>query len=111
MANPNPSPATRFKPGRSGNPAGRRRGARDRLTVALLEALAGDFEHRGTDFIARLRTERPDLYVRLLVAIVPRDARFADPCNGVGDMGDDLAGYDLDSLIDARRRALALANV
>ncbi len=26
MANPNPSPATRFKPGRSGNPAGRPKG-------------------------------------------------------------------------------------
>jgi hypothetical protein len=39
MANPNPSPATRFRPGRSGTPGGT---ARDPLTGALREQLTDE---------------------------------------------------------------------
>jgi hypothetical protein len=39
MANPNPSPATRFKPGHAGNPGGR---LRDPLTRALRAALTDE---------------------------------------------------------------------
>jgi hypothetical protein len=39
--NPNPSPETRFKPGQSGNPAGKKPGTRNKLTV-LLETMLDD---------------------------------------------------------------------
>ncbi|MEX2554096.1 MAG: DUF5681 domain-containing protein, partial [Actinomycetota bacterium] len=110
MANPNPSPATRFKPGQSGNPAGRRRGARDRLSVAFLDALARDFEIEGPGFIERTRIKRPDLYVQLLLAILPRRFTLDDMDAEVvhTDLDERLAGCGLDGLIAARRAALAL---
>ena len=40
--------ATRFKPGQSGNPLGRPKGARNRLGTRFLEALEADFSKFGT---------------------------------------------------------------
>ncbi len=51
MANPNPSPATRFSadnPGRA-----KRKGARDRLSAAFLTALADDFDAHGKGWSRR----------------------------------------------------------
>jgi hypothetical protein len=39
--NPDPSPATRFRPGQSGNPAGRPPGARSKTTI-LAESIIGE---------------------------------------------------------------------
>jgi hypothetical protein len=39
-----PKPTTRFKPGQSGNPAGKARGTRNRATLALEELLDGQAE-------------------------------------------------------------------
>ena len=40
--------ATQFKPGQSGNPMGRPKGARNRLGTRFLEALEADFNKFGT---------------------------------------------------------------
>ena len=40
--------ATQFKPGQSGNPKGRPKGARNRLGTRFLEALEADFNKFGT---------------------------------------------------------------
>jgi hypothetical protein len=49
MANPNPSPATRFgADGGAANPSRRKqKGARDRLSADFLTALADDFAANG----------------------------------------------------------------
>ena len=44
MSNPNPSPQTRFQKGQSGNPAGRPKGARHKVTIAVKELLEGEAE-------------------------------------------------------------------
>lgn len=52
--------ATRFKPGQSGDPNGRPRGARNRLAGDLLEALADDFSQHGVAAIQKVReTDAP----------------------------------------------------
>ena len=40
--------ATQFKPGQSGNPKGRPKGARNRLGTQFLEALEADFKQHGS---------------------------------------------------------------
>ena len=57
---------TRFKPGQSGNPAGRPKGARNKVTENLLEALASDFEAHGKEVIEKVRAEKPHDYLKIV---------------------------------------------
>ena len=59
MANPNPSPATRFTPGNPGSGRAKQKGARDRLSVAFLTAFAQDFEQHGESVIQKVRESDP----------------------------------------------------
>jgi len=71
MANPNPSPLTRFKPGNDGNRQGRKAGTRDRISFAFLKALQSDFEAQGAAAIARVRETEPGTYMRVVASLVP----------------------------------------
>jgi hypothetical protein len=62
-----------FKPGQSGNPAGRPRGARSRLATDLLEVLAADFAEHGVASVAKMRREDNSAYVKTIANVVPRE--------------------------------------
>jgi hypothetical protein len=62
-----------WKPGQSGNPAGRPKGSRHKLSEDFLKALAEDFENHGKDAIERMREERPGDYIRVIASLVPKD--------------------------------------
>ena len=62
-----------FKPGQSGNPAGRKPGSKHRLAENLLKALADDFEKFGAATIEKVRIEKPDAYLRVVADLVPKD--------------------------------------
>ena len=51
--------ATTWKPGQSGNPRGRPKGARNKLSEALLTEVLADWEAHGADIIRRVREEEP----------------------------------------------------
>lgn len=83
MANPNPSPATRFSVDRPGR--AKQKGARDRLSAALLTALADDFEINGRDAVARTRQEDPAAYLRAVASLVPKEMEIHRPLDGISD--------------------------
>lgn len=60
---------TCFKPGQSGNPAGRPKGSRNKVSEKLLEALASDFDAHGQHVI--LRAERPADYLKIVASSFP----------------------------------------
>lgn len=62
----------RWVPGQSGNPAGRPRGARNKLSESLLTALADDFDAHGRDVIAKVRENHPHEYLRVIAATLPK---------------------------------------
>jgi hypothetical protein len=66
--------ATQFKPGQSGNPKGRPAGARNRLGTAFLEALEADFSEHGVDAIERVWRDKPEVYIKLVADLVPKEA-------------------------------------
>jgi Family of unknown function (DUF5681) len=61
-----------FKPGQSGNPKGRPRGSRNKLAEAALRELCADFEGHGMAAIVRCREERPDIYLRIVASLLPK---------------------------------------
>src|SRR5215475_7766179 len=64
--------ATQFQPGRP-KTGGRRKGSRDRIATALLEAIAKDFEQFGGEAIIIARKERPVEYLRVVASLLPRE--------------------------------------
>ena len=79
--------ATRFKPGTSGNPSGRKPGSRNKLTEAFISALALDFDAHGPAIIAKVRKTRPEAYLRLCASLVPKQIELA-PENPFSDLTD-----------------------
>ncbi len=66
-------PSSRFRPGQSGNPTGRPKGARNKLGEAFLEELAADFAANGRGVIETVRREKPDQYLRVIASVLPRE--------------------------------------
>ena len=65
-----------WKPGQSGNPKGRPAGARQRLGTAFLEALEADFSEHGVDAIERVWRDKPEVYIKLVADLVPKEANL-----------------------------------
>jgi len=63
----------RWPKGVSGNPTGRPKDAKQRLSFDFLAALHRDFQEHGADAIARCREGRPDVYLRVVAAVLPRE--------------------------------------
>lgn len=91
-----------FKPGQSGNPAGRVKGSRNKLGEAFIEALHDDFQAHGVKAIEEVRTDDPSTYLKVIAAIVPKELNIKhDAFDGVSD-------EQIAALIAAARAALGL---
>jgi Family of unknown function (DUF5681) len=109
MANPNPSPATRFKPGQSGNPAGRPEGTLDRTTISrslhvnsLAEAEAKPNAFKGTprEFLMAAMVD-PDVDFQVRLAAAGALLRGEPPRSAGGKTLEELLRE-----VDARRRGV-----
>jgi hypothetical protein len=67
-----------FQPGQSGNPAGRPKGARSKLSESFLKALSEDFESNGIDVIESVRKDRPHAYLKIVAAVLPKQMQLED---------------------------------
>lgn len=63
---------TQFQPGVSGNPAGRPKGSRNKLSEDFLRALSDDFGKHGVETIKQLREESVDKYCNVIAKLMPK---------------------------------------
>jgi len=80
---PRPWLAPAWQPGQSGNPAGRPRGARSKLSELTLNKLLADFEIHGDTVITEVRSKNPTAYLAAVVSLLPKqqeklDSPFSD---------------------------------
>jgi uncharacterized protein DUF5681 len=91
----------KFKPGQSGNPAGRPKGSRNALGEAFIEAMHADFEAHGVAAIVQVREEKPDQYLKVIASILPKDLNVN--INQMDDLTDDQLIQRIRSLDSAIR--------
>jgi Family of unknown function (DUF5681) len=81
-------PTNLWQPGRSGNPAGRTRGSRNKLSEAVICALYRDFSKHGEKAIAKVRRDQPGVYLKVLALLIPRQDKL-EHTNTIKTMTDD----------------------
>lgn len=93
----NPPVEHQFK---AGNP-GRPKGSRNKLGEAFIEAMHADFSEHGVDVIAKVRSEKPDQYLKVIASILPKDLNVN--INQMDDLSDDQLIERIRSLDSAIR--------
>jgi hypothetical protein len=81
-------PINLWQPGESGNPAGRLRGSRNKLSEAVICALYRDFSKHGEKAIAKVRRDQPGVYLKVLALLIPREHKI-ERRNPVKELSDE----------------------
>ena len=92
----------KWQKGRSANPGGKPKNARNRVTVKFLEVLAEDFEKNGVSAIVAARKQDPVGYIRVVAGLLPKEFVIERPLEQLSD-------DELSNLIDTLRQALGPA--
>ena len=80
----------RWIPGQSGNPLGRPKGSRNKLSEDFLNAFAQDFEQHGAAVIEKVRGERPQDYLRVAASLLPKHMEIeTNRHRSVGELSDE----------------------
>lgn len=71
-----------FKPGESGNPAGRPKGSRNKLGEAMLHDLLEYYDQHGKTLIAKVADDNPAVFLQALMKLLPRQTEAALEVSG-----------------------------
>src|SRR3954452_9896633 len=94
-----------FRPGQSGNPRGRPKGARNRLGEEFLAELYNAFVANGRAAIERVVEEDPAAFLRIIASLIPKEVK------STSSPFDALSEEQLEALAAAcERAALACSN-
>ena len=98
-----------FMPGHSGNPFGRPKGAKNKLTELFLSAVADDFAEHGSEALARVRTVDPASYLKIVSGLIPRELVFEREQGPAIDYAE-LTHDELVELLEAVRKRTFVQN-
>jgi hypothetical protein len=100
---PRKPPKTAFKPGWKGGP-GRPPGMRNRLTEVALQMLGDDFSEHGAETIAKVRREKPHVYLQVVASLLPRQVQ-TEKLSPLSDITDEEL-HQIEELLAASRAKL-----
>ena len=95
-------PTNLWQPGVSGNPAGRLRGSRNKLSEEVICALLRDFRKHGEKAVAKVRRTQPAAYLKICVLAIVREHKV-EYNNTLKNMSDE----ELEATIEYVRGMLA----
>lgn len=75
-----------FKSGNNANPAGRPKGSRNKLSESFISALFDDFQEHGIAAIQKMRTEKPNEYVKVVASLIPAQFQAVDKDGEAADL-------------------------
>lgn len=87
--------------GKSGNPKGRPKGSRNKLSEAFISDLHADWMQHGVEVIKEVREEKPGVYLKLVASILPKDLKVN--INKYEDQSDAELGERIRELDSATR--------
>ena len=96
-----PKRDTRFKKGQVANPRGRPKGSKHKLSEAFIAEMCRDFETHGADVIAKVRKDKPDVYLRVVASLLPKDLTVQT--NPLQELSDE----ELTATLEVVRRIMA----
>lgn len=65
--------STRFQKGRSGNPSGRKKGSRNKLSEKFIADVARDWSKHGKEVLDNVRALQPGIYLRVVASLISKD--------------------------------------
>ena len=80
---------------------GRAKDARNKLSVAFLEAFAADFEEHGAEVIKIVRIEKPHEYLKTAAYLMPKEFEITETHLM------EISDHELDAFIEFARQRLA----
>ena len=86
-----------WKPGQSGNPKGRPKGSRNRLSESVVADILADWEEHGAAAIREVRETKPSDYLKVVASILPKQAEIN--VNKYDDWTDDQIRRSLSAAI------------
>ena len=95
-------PNNLWQPGESGNPSGRLRGSRNRLSEEVICAILRDFREHGQKAIAKVRRTQPAAYLKICALLVPKEMKL-EHTNALSRLSDE----QLEQAIEAIEAMLA----